>query len=215
MSPVPLPDAPFARSLLTSPPSPSQVILSTITHLSLLPHPEGGHYAETDRCNLLIPNPFNTPTNPPGPGADQNSVRNASTTIYYLLSPGSPLGHFHRNKARTVHTLHRGRGRYVLIHPQPHSAPPRTETFVVGQDLSKGEKLQWIVEGGVWKASYLLPDKEDGEESKGGLLISETVVPGFEFRDHEFLSGEGLRALLGEGAEGWEWLVRRERAERE
>jgi uncharacterized protein len=40
---------------------------------------------------------------------------------------------------------------------------------VVGQDVDKGERLQWIVEGGKFKASYLLPDEDGGEESKGGF----------------------------------------------
>lgn len=61
----------------------------------------------------------------------------------------------------------------------------RIETFVVGQDIDKGERLQWIVEGGKWKASFLLPDNPDDEgegqlerESKsGGLLISEVSQP--------------------------------------
>jgi hypothetical protein len=46
----------------------------------------------------------------------------------------------------------------------------RIETFVVGPDVANGERLQWIVEGGKYKASYLLPD-EHGETE--GLFISE------------------------------------------
>lgn len=76
---------------------------------------------------------------------------------------------------------------------------------MVGQDVSKGEKLQWIVEG----ASFLLPDKEGGARSEEGLLISETVVPGFEYCDHDFLTSQGLTKLLGEQkAKDLEWLVR-------
>jgi len=37
-----------------------------------------------------------------------------------------------------------------------------------------------------------LPDEEGGKESQG-LLISETVVPGFEFCDHDFLSLQDSR----------------------
>jgi uncharacterized protein len=182
-----LADSYFAQDLR---PSPSQnegaAIASTIASLNLQKHPEGGYYAETDRASLLIPNPFKVSDGSTGSGADKDSVRNASTTIFYLLTPKSPVGHFHRNKARTVHTLHFGRGRYVLIHEDG-----QVETFIVGHDLARGEKLQWIVDGGKYKASYLLPDK-GAEESKGGLLISETVVPGFEFSDHDFLTVEGL-----------------------
>ena len=60
----------------------------------------------------------------------------------------------------------------------------RIESFTVGHDVAKGEKLQWIVEGGKFKASFLLfllP--EPGEEkSKAGCLISETVIPGLSMQ---------------------------------
>lgn len=106
-----------------------------------------------------------------------------------------------------MHTLHQGRGRYVLIHADEEGQQKRIETFVVGHNVAKGERLQWIVEGGKYKASYLLPDEEGGTESEG-LLISETVVPGFEFCDHDFLSPVGLKELLSnEQAKGLSWLL--------
>jgi predicted cupin superfamily sugar epimerase len=84
----------------------------------------------------------------------------------------------------------------------------RVETFVVGHDVEKGERLQWIVPGGKFKASFLLPDEEGGTNSEG-LLISETIVPGFEFCNHDFLGEEGLRELVGEArAEELKWLLR-------
>lgn len=87
----------------------------------------------------------------------------------------------------------------------------RVETFVVGQDVEKGERLQWVVEGGKYKSSFLLPDKEGREESEEGLLISETVVPGFEYADHDFMRMERLEALVqGAQAEEMRWMVRRE-----
>lgn len=162
---------PLTPSLLPSMPaaeSPdSYLIMKTLQLLQA--HPEGGYFVETDRDPRKVPNPF-THT------SDSDSVRNASTTIFYLLTSDSPVGSFHRNKARTVHTLHRGRGRYVIIHPVDESEgigeKARIETFVVGQNIDKGERLQWIVEGDRWKASFLLPDEEGTGES-GGLLISE------------------------------------------
>jgi predicted cupin superfamily sugar epimerase len=190
----------------------SPQIQTLITVLRLLPHIEGGFYVETDRAPDTIPSPFPVEKSstselaPKRPGFDP-AVRNSSTTIYYLLTPSGPQGGFHRNKGRTVHTLHRGRGRYVIIHADEAGKEKRVESFVVGQDVAKGEKLQWIVEGGKFKASYLLPDSEGGIESQG-LLISETVVPGFEFCDHDFLSGKGLRELVGDTkAEELKWLL--------
>ena len=55
------------------------------------------------------------------------------------------------------------------------------ETFIVGQNVEKGEKLQWIVDGGKYKSSFLLPLEGDDPANNEGLLISETVVPGFEY----------------------------------
>lgn len=79
----------------------------------------------------------------------------------------------------TVHTLHKGRARYVIIHADEvfngirPKGEARIETYVVGQDVVAGEQLQWVVEGGKYKASFLLPDEEDGKESRDGCLISE------------------------------------------
>ena len=139
-----------------------------ITKLGLQKHPEGGYFRETDRDPLRVPNPFRSSSN------NDDSTRSASTTIYYLLTPGSPMGRFHRNRGRTIHTLHSGRGRYVIIHAdqRENGEKARIETFVVGHDIHGGEKLQWLVEGGKYKASFLLPDAEGRSESEG-LLISE------------------------------------------
>jgi len=85
----------------------------------------------------------------------------------------------------------------------------RVETFVVGPDVLKGERLQWIVGGGKYKSSFLLPDEEGGESSEG-LLISETVVPGFEFTDHDFMRAERMEALVTkEQREEMDWMLRK------
>ncbi|TEY39252.1 hypothetical protein BOTCAL_0463g00030 [Botryotinia calthae] len=193
-------------------PDSSPHIQEVIKALNLLPHIEGGFFAETDRASDVVPSPFDsvksstTDLAPQRPGFDP-TVRNSSTSIFYLLTPHGPQGGFHRNKGRTVHTLHRGRGRYVLIHADEEGSEKRIESFIVGQNVAAGEKLQWIVDGGKYKASYLLPDDEGGIDSEG-LLISETVVPGFEYCDHDFLSPEGLKELVtSEKAEELSWLL--------
>ncbi|EXJ90804.1 hypothetical protein A1O1_03909 [Capronia coronata CBS 617.96] len=217
----------YALNLLSNPPSrpDSAAIETTISNLNLLEHIEGGYFAETDRDPLLVPNPFQhlpALTNPTA--IDDSPTRHASTTIYYLVTPRSPVGHFHRNRARTVHTLHRGRGVYVLLHMErrdERTGKVPVETFVVGHDLAKGERLQWIVEGGIFKASFLLPDAEakaEGPETgkqggsvSEGLLISETVVPGFEFADHDFLTAETMRdALTPDQVRELRWLLKRD-----
>ena len=127
-----------------------------------------------------------------------------------------------------MHTLHKGRGRYVIIHAdevastacpggygdgvlresERWTGKARVETFVVGPNVLEGERLQWIVEGGKYKSSFLLPDS--GSDGSDGLLISETVVPGFEFSDHDFMRMERLEALVtGEQKEEMAWMVRK------
>ncbi len=211
----------YITSLLSSQPqSHSPPITSTFDTLSLQDHIEGGHFVETDRDPLLIPNPFkDLPQLANATVKDKSDTRHASTTIYYFLSPKSPVGHFHRNRGRTVHTLHWGRGRYVILHfDQVSQGKVPIETFVVGRDISKGEKLQWIVESGKFKASFLLPDhgEEVGDgKSEKGLLISETVVPGFEYSDHDFMTAEQLLDSLGEGQkEELKWLLKTEEQKR-
>jgi predicted cupin superfamily sugar epimerase len=153
---------------------------SIIKALSLEKHVEGGYFSEIDRDPLTIPNPFPHTSSQTAslPISGDNSLRNASTSIYYLLTPVSPQGHFHRNKGRTVHTLIEGRGVYVLIHATEEGEKKRVEKFVVGKDVSKGERAVWIVEGGKYKASFLLA--MDGEGKKKGegdrLLISEVSL---------------------------------------
>ena len=210
---IPPADSKYAISLLTSPSqSHSPSIKSTVKTLALLDHIEGGHFVETDRDPLLIPNPFkNLPQLTNATAKDTSDTRHASTSIFYFLSPKSPVGRFHRNRGRTVHTLHWGRGRYVILHvDQISQGRVPVETFVVGHDIAKGERLQWIVEGGKFKASFLLPDDEKGE-SENGLLISETVVPGFEYSDHDFMTAEQMVESLGPSErEELKWLLKPE-----
>ena len=164
------PIKPFFASQLGRPKA-SAKTQQIIDTLHLQDHPEGGYFVETDRDPARVANPFLSDP------SSEDTTRNASTSIFYFLTPEKPKGSFHRNKGRTVHTLHKGRGRYVIIHADQakDGAKAPIETFVVGQDVAKGERLQWIVEGGKYKASFLLPNEdEDGRERETeGLLISE------------------------------------------
>ncbi|KAJ8096734.1 RmlC-like cupin domain-containing protein [Lipomyces tetrasporus] len=190
-----MPADPLNPGGLIPTPAESPAALSLISSLKLIPHIEGGYFVETDRSKDTIPNPFATEST-----EASDSTRTFSTLIYYLLTPHTPIGRFHRNKSRTIHLLHKGRATYVLIHPDGN-----VETFVVGQNVAAGENLQWIVEGGDYKASFVRP--EDGE-----CLISEVVIPGFEYTDHNFMaSREELVSLVGEEtAKEWEWLLRKD-----
>lgn len=201
-------------------------VRSAIEALDLTPHIEGGFFRLTDVSPTTVASPYpvdnlsdhtvalaggvrETPDSLPRLPGFEPSLRRSSTTIFYYLTPRRPLGSFHRNRSRIVHTLHRGRGRYVLIHPAGDGRPARVETFVVGQRVEDGERLQWVVDGSVWKASFLLNEEGGAARDNQGLLISETVVPGFEYADHEFLGVDVLRKLLpSAAADKLEWLVR-------
>lgn len=95
------------------------------------------------------------------------------TSIFYMLTSQSPIGHFHLNKSDIVHYYHMGDPiRYTLIYPDG-----KLEQVIMGSDVTKGELLQLTVKGGIWKSSELLT----GEHGYG--LISEAVSPGFDFAD--------------------------------
>ncbi|KAK7534975.1 RmlC-like cupin domain-containing protein [Phyllosticta citribraziliensis] len=216
-----------------------------IRALKLAPHPEGGYFVELDRDARRVTNPFHATYDSgmlsPAAGvvsfaetasgdaksykdnaAEQrwtDLTRAASTSIFYLLGQANSAGKWHRNKGRTVHTLIRGRGRYVLIHADEVdggddglTGKARVETFVVGKNVERGERMVWIVDGGKYKASFLLEDEDGCGKSEEGLLISETVVPGFEFADHDFLTEERLRDLVtAEQADELAWLLRKDK----
>ncbi|PHH62449.1 hypothetical protein CDD81_7096 [Ophiocordyceps australis] len=171
-------------------------VQATIDALGMEPHVEGGYFVLTDTSTTMIASPY-----PPTPLSEKTialvgglapdfdpALRRLSSSIFYYLTPARPIGSFHRNRSRIHHSWHRGRGCYVLIHPGG-----RVESFIVGPDLARGERLQWAVDGGVWKASFLLAS---GPNHSSGLLVSETVVPGFEYADHEFLSHQHCAELV-------------------
>ena len=210
-------DSAYARGLAASPlTSETERIQWTIDILKLQPHIEGGYFAETHRDQRVVDNPFkdlpllSNATDK----VDTSPTRQASTSIHYLVTPKSPVGYFHRNRGLTVHNLHKGRGIYVILHvDRPRDAKGRVQinTFMVGQDIINGEDLQWVVDGGKFKATFLIPDEDEADESVDGLLISETVIPGFEYADHDFLRAEEFVDFLdAEQQEELKWLLKPE-----
>ncbi|KAK1730945.1 hypothetical protein CaCOL14_005729 [Colletotrichum acutatum] len=224
MGSIPLPDLSHLSPSTLPTPHDTPSSAKIVSALSLHRHYEGGFYAETDRAPTSIPSPFpatpasasdeaapstNDPDCPPPTTAEQQQRRALSSAIFYYLTASSPIGHFHRNRSRITHSLHRGRGRYVVLHPDGV-----VENFIVGGNIAAGERLQWTVEGGAYKASFVLPDEDEGASSPSsseGLLITEVAVPGWEPCDQNFLTREKLVELVGEGkAKGLEWLIKKE-----
>ncbi|KAG0683626.1 hypothetical protein C6P40_001718 [Pichia californica] len=159
--------------------------------LKLIKHPNGGYFNETDRANKKV-------------SIDKDQVRNESTLIHFLMTCESPIGKFHTNiQSRTIHILQKGRGVYILIHPNGE-----IETFRVGFDIANGERTQWIVEPGTYKACYIIPEGDAEDSNKDCLWVSEVVVPGFDFQDMKFPTLSDLTSLVGEKtALSIDWLI--------
>ena len=117
------------------------------------------------------------------------------TSIFYMLTSQSPIGHFHLNKSDIVHYYHMGDPiRYTLIYPDG-----KLEQVIMGSDVTKGELLQLTVKGGIWKSSELLT----GDHGYG--LISEAVSPGFDYADMTLGTNELLQEKF---PQHWELIER-------
>jgi uncharacterized protein len=137
-----------------------------IKKLDLMPHPaEGGYFRETYRSTETIPRG----TLPARYPAD----RSFSTSIYYLLIPGTcsrlhclfsdEVFHFYLGDPVTM----------LLLHPDGSS-----EEIALGPDIENGQRPQVVVLQGTWQGSFL---------QSGGrfALLGNTVAPGFDYADYE------------------------------
>jgi predicted cupin superfamily sugar epimerase len=161
-------------------------IVDLVAALDLEPHLEGGYYRRTyqsDDQSMVI---------------TTGGLRYRMTSIYYLLTKDSPVGHFHLNQSDIVHYYHLGDAiEYSLIFPDG-----TLKTVLMGSDVIAGECLQLNVPGGVWKASRLV------EGSAGFGLISEAVSPGFDYADMELGDREKLSERFPEYSRLIERLTR-------
>lgn len=144
-------------------------IQNIINALSLEPHIEGGYFRRTYAAEL-------------------DNGKCFASSIYYLLTAQSPVGHLHRNRSDIVHYFHSGHSiRYTLIDMQGN-----VSTVKLGNNIDQGEAPQLLVKGGYWKASELLIDQADPEQYG---LISEAVVPGFDYQDMQIANSNDLLTL--------------------
>lgn len=132
---------------------------TVIDKLGLQSHVEGGYFKRTFQADHRAK-------------IDQgDGPRFTMTSIFYLLTADSPVGHWHLNRSDIIHYYHLGAPlHYYMI--QPDGA---LQTAILGPDLAAGQQLQLTVKGGTWKASHL-PAGDYG-------LVSEAVAPGFEYQD--------------------------------
>jgi hypothetical protein len=137
-----------------------------IAKLALEPHIEGGYFRRTYQSDLIA--------------KLAQGERWGMTSIYYLLTDDSPIGYLHRNQSDIIHYFHCGSPlMYTLLHPDG-----KLEKVWLGADLANGQQLQLVVPGGCWKATEL----ESGEYG----LVSEAVVPGFDYADMELARKETI-----------------------
>lgn len=144
-----------------------------IEKLQLIPHPEGGWYAETYRSDLNLD--FS--------GLQLTGSRNLSTAIYFLL-PEDSFSAFHRIKSDELwHHYDGGKLTIVAINDQGE-----LDIMKLGKDIDKGYFPQQLVKAGHWFASF-------PERGSGYVLCGCTVAPGFDFRDFELASRTQLSSL--------------------
>ncbi len=141
-----------------------------IAALGLTQHVEGGYFKQTFQSDLPVENRKGEP-------------RKLLTSIYYLLTSESPIGHFHKNQSDIMHYYHLGSPITYYLLDMNGSLTIKT----LGPNIQQGDQLQFVVPAGVWKASELPDDGQYG-------LIGEAVAPGFEYQDmqladkHELLT---------------------------
>jgi len=142
--------------------------------LNLQPHPEGGFYRETYRCEEIIPNE-SLPDRYAG-------HRVYSTCIYYLLG-SDDFSLMHRIKSDECFHFYMGDPvDMLLLHPNGTG-----ECLTLGSNLEQGMHSQVIVKKGVWQGLKL---KEGGSFA----LMGTTVAPGFDFADFETGDGKTLES---------------------
>jgi predicted cupin superfamily sugar epimerase len=160
-----------------------------IDALSLIPHPEGGHYKEIYRAEGIISQP-NLPMR-------YNGGRSYSTTIYYLLE-SNDFSSLHRlssdeqwfhidGTALTIHSISPN-GTYIQYH--------------IGKNLDNGETPYAVVPHGCWFGGTIL-------EPHSFSLVGCVVAPGFHFDDFELASRNNLQKMFPNHKNIIEQLTRR------
>lgn len=127
-----------------------------IRTLDMIPHPEGGWYAETHR----IPDPHD------------HGHRSPGTAIYYALGAGD-RSHWHRIDTTEIWHYYAGAPLELSLAVSDNS---RVKARTLGADLAAGQRPQLIVPPHHWQAARSLGD---------WTLVGCTVSPGFDFSTFE------------------------------
>jgi predicted cupin superfamily sugar epimerase len=128
-----------------------------IATLGLIPHPEGGYYAEAYRSTVTVQ------------PADERGSRPALTTIYFLL-PAGAVSRWHRVLSDEVWHFYEGAPLDLWMGPPDPVAVNRSRLGPLGS----GQRPVATVPAGWWQAARSTGDY---------TLVGCTVGPGFDFRD--------------------------------
>lgn len=130
-------------------------------HLRLLPHPEGGHYAENYRSEMIVDvHGFDGP-------------RNLCTSIFFLLESGETSA-IHRIKSDEIWYYQDG-GVLEIIELDEGGSEVITR---LGKPIHEGCTLQHVVKACRWFGARPAAESEF-------CLVGCQVSPGFDFRDFE------------------------------
>lgn len=138
-----------------------------IQHLGLTPLPvEGGYFTQTYCADETIPRQALP--------ARYRGDKPFGTAIYYVLTaePDS-FSALHTLPTEEIFHFYLGDPvEMLLLYPDG-----RSERVVLGQDILRGERVQFVVPRGVWQGSRLIP---------GGrwALLGTTMAPGFDETDY-------------------------------
>lgn len=152
-----------------------------IEKYNLMPHPEGGHFAETYRASESIPHHAL-------PGRFGGN-RAFSTGIYFLLESHN-FSAFHRIQADEMWHFYAGDALEVFVIDEKTG---ELSIIRLGNNPDKGETFQAVVPAGAWFAS---------RPASGSTyaLVGCTVAPGFDFADFEMGGRDALSQLYPQHA---------------
>ena len=151
------------------------IVNTLIQRYGLEPHPEGGWYQQTYKCNEQIaaealPKRF-------------IASRVFSTAIYFLLEKGN-FSAFHRIKSDECWHFYAGDPLLIYI----IELNGELKVISLGSDHEKGQSFQYVVPANCWFASRPAPESEY-------CFVGCTVSPGFEFEDLELADATELSVV--------------------
>lgn len=144
-----------------------------IEELALLPHPEGGHYREVFRSDVVITRDALLER--------FTGSRSCITSIYYLLKRGE-FSSLHRLKSDELWYFHDGAP--LAVYAISEKGLMR---HVLGLNPDAGEVPQIVIPAGAWFGALI---EGEGDFSLVGCAVS----PGFDFDDFEIAARDTMIA---------------------